>query len=281
MNGDEIGLPKKLILLRILDADCLALLRGEILAPCHHLHPECLRDAGRAGAELAKPNDAEREAFEVEPYGALPGSPGLQAGILIADAPGELEHEADGNARGGISRGRGAAHDDAMLPGRGDVDRGIAHAGGDQELEIGQLLDHSAGESGALAHGTDDLEALQRLDDVLLAAEVLVEDLAVELGSDFRPVGRFEGDVLIIVENRAATARHCRFPFSVGTGGSSEAPSYSMAQAPCPRGFAPRARISSAPVRTVCGQRFTRTRTSAGIIRSSCEPACLACQRGP
>ena len=44
----------------------------------------------------------------------------------------------------------------------------LRSAGGDEELEVRQLLDHGAREGGALAHGADDVEALQRLDDVVL-----------------------------------------------------------------------------------------------------------------
>ncbi len=52
---------------------------------------------------------------------------------------------------------RAADRDAARLRGLG-VDRGVAHAGGDQELEVGQRLDHLARKAGALAHGDDDLE---------------------------------------------------------------------------------------------------------------------------
>ena len=47
---------------------------------------------------------------------------------------------------------------------------------------------------------------LQRLDDVVGAAEVLVEDLDVEVALDLRPVGHRERDVLVVVEDRAAIA---------------------------------------------------------------------------
>ena len=73
----------------------------------------------------------------------------------------------------GIAERWGPADHDAALLGGGDVDRGVAQAGGDEELEVGQLLDHGAREGRALAHGADDVEALQRLDDVVLAAEML------------------------------------------------------------------------------------------------------------
>jgi hypothetical protein len=101
--------------------------------------------------------------------------------------------------------------------GGGDVDRGVAQAGGDEELQIRQLLDHGAGERGALAHGADDLEALQRLDDVVPAAQMLVEHLDVEVACDLRPVGDFERNGLVVVEDRAAAARHGEYPWLAGS----------------------------------------------------------------
>src|SRR5437667_172426 len=82
--------------------------------------------------------------------------------------------------------------DDAALVGGGDVDRRVAQAGGDEELELGQLLDHATWEGGALAHRADDLEALQRLDDLVLAVDVRVENLDVEVARNLRPVGCVE-----------------------------------------------------------------------------------------
>src|SRR5262249_582229 len=80
----------------------------------------------------------------------------------------------------------------------------IAHAGRNQELEVGQLLEDGTRKGGALAHGADDLEALQRLDDVLGPTEVLVEHLDVDVTRNLRPVGHLQGDVLEIVEDCAA-----------------------------------------------------------------------------
>src|SRR5437667_372215 len=45
-------------------------------------------------------------------------------------------------------------------------------------------------------------------------AKVRVEDLDIEVTGNLRPVGRLEGDILIVVEDRAAGAGHDRI--SVG-----------------------------------------------------------------
>src|SRR5262249_21169141 len=102
----------------------------------------------------------------------------------------------------------GAADHDAARVGGGDVDRGVAQAGGDEELERGQFLDHRAREGDAFAHGADDVEALQRRDDLVLPAKVRVEDLDIEVTGNLRPVGRLEGDVLIVVEDRTGGGGH-------------------------------------------------------------------------
>src|SRR5439155_23893072 len=62
----------------------------------------------------------------------------------------------------------------------------------------------------------------------VLCAEMLVEHLDVEVGRGLRPIGRFEGNVLIVVENRAAVARHCGHPCLAKGGGGKEDP-YSTA----------------------------------------------------
>src|SRR3984893_4777831 len=98
MDGDEIRAAEKLVLARIFGPRFAAFFRCEILAPRQHLHSERLRNAGSAGAELAQPENPERQSFEVKPDGALPGHAGLHARILVSDAAAELQHQANGNA---------------------------------------------------------------------------------------------------------------------------------------------------------------------------------------
>ncbi len=294
VDGDEIRLPEQILLAHIPDTGLLALLGGEVLAPGDHLHPERLRDLGDALPELAQAEHAERQSFEVEADGRLPAHARLHARVLVADAPGELEHEPDGDARGRTADGRGPAHHHVALLGGGDIDRSIAHAGGDEELEIRELLDHRARKSGALAHGADDLEALQRLDHVIGVAEMLAEHLDLEVLCDLRPIGRLEGNVLVVVEDRATG--HDGFPwFAEGK----RPLQHTRNRAKSSRAKSSRAKSSRAkpqwldrPVPSFCewratDQRFTRTGASAGIAskasagRSTMMRSCLACQAGP
>ena len=137
MDGDEIRAAEKLVLARILGSRFAAFLRREILAPRQHLHPERLRNAGSAGAELAQPENPERQSFEVKPNRALPGHAGLHARILVADAPAELEHQPNGNAARRTADCRRAAHHDPALPRGRNIDGSIARAGRNQQLEVG------------------------------------------------------------------------------------------------------------------------------------------------
>src|SRR5262249_25414873 len=223
VNGEDVRLAKKILLARVADADFLALVRRQVLAPGDDFHAERLSDFCRAGAELAQPEDAERQAFEVQPDRRLPRRAGLHPRVLVADAPGQFEHQADGNARGRTAHRWRAAHDDAALPGRGDVARRIAQPRGDEQLELRQFLDHGARESGALAHGAHDLELLQRREDLIGSAQMRIEHFDVEVVQNFRPVGHGESDVLVIIENRAAMARHetmsVRWPVETKEGG--------------------------------------------------------------
>src|SRR5262249_21345554 len=122
-----------------------------------------------------------RGALKLRPDGRLPGLAGLEPRVLVADVAGELEHQTDGGA-GGRAAGRArAAHGHPPPRRRPPLAGGGAPGRGGLELWVGQLLDYGARKRRALAHGADDLEALQRLDDVFRATEVLVEHLDVDV----------------------------------------------------------------------------------------------------
>ena len=212
VDGDEVRLAEQIVLADIADAGCLAFLRRQVLAPGDDLHAERLGDVGGSRAELAEAEDAKRHAVEIGADGGLPGGAGVQPRILVTDVPRQFEHEADGDAGGrAAERARAADHDAARLRRLG-IDRGIAHAGGDQELEVGQGLDHLLGEAGPLAHGDDDVEALERRDHFVGSAEMFIEDFNVHVAFDRRPVGDLEDDILIIVENCAANRHNSSTP---------------------------------------------------------------------
>jgi hypothetical protein len=95
----------------------------------------------------------------------------------------------------------GAAHRDAGV-GRGlDVDRGVARAGGDEQPEVRQPLEHLPREGGALPHGDDDVEGREPGDECVLVGDVVAElDDFRRLGQE-RPVGAGGRDGLVVVEH--------------------------------------------------------------------------------
>ena len=83
MDADDVGLPQQVFLAsRVFDARGLRPLRGDVLAPGHDLHAERPADLGDAQAELAEPDNAEVEAFDIEADHALPQRAALEAGVL-------------------------------------------------------------------------------------------------------------------------------------------------------------------------------------------------------
>ena len=208
MNGEDVGVAEQVVLRNVVDARLLRLVRRQVRAPGDDPHAERLGDGCDALAELAEAQRAERLAFHIVSHGDLPRRPGFHAGVLEADAAGQFQHQADGDRGCRVAEAAGAADRNAALGRRLDVEGIVAGAGGDQELQVGQRLDHLAREGGALAHADDDGEALQRLDRRVGASERLVEHGDVDVFGDRRPVGKFQRDVLIIVEDGCLDHTH-------------------------------------------------------------------------
>ena len=79
--------------------------------------------------------------------GRLPGRAGLEPRVLVTDVTREFEHQSGSDGCGGVAEARRAADDDTLRFGSFEIDRGIAHAGGDQKFEIGQGFDHGRGKA--------------------------------------------------------------------------------------------------------------------------------------
>ncbi len=144
-----------------------------------------------------------------------------------------------------------------------------------------------------MAH--DDLEALQRLDDIVRAAEMLAEHLDVEIARDLRPIGQFEGNVLVVVEDRAAVARHGGMSVVGRSRQREETPTTHAKSRQIAMGVRNGPVAGSNGKLDIAGlvkadtgssagadQPFTRTRTSAGIAsKEAVGRSCLACHLGP
>ncbi len=129
---------EQLLLAGVADAGFLALLRREVGAPGDDVHAEHLGHAGDLAAELAEADDTERLALDLGAGKGLPGLAGMHPRVLAADAAGEFQDQAHGQRRSRILAVlRAAEHDLAVLERLG-VDRGVAHARRDQQLQLGK-----------------------------------------------------------------------------------------------------------------------------------------------
>src|ERR1700722_2040421 len=105
MDRQEIRAAKKIVAAGMLDAGLFACFRSEVLTPGDDVHFEGPTDFGHARAELAETKKRKRHAFEIESDRGLPGGPGLEPGVLVADVAREFEHQTGGDGGGGIAEG--------------------------------------------------------------------------------------------------------------------------------------------------------------------------------
>ncbi len=204
MDGDDVGGRKQLFLGGVGDADFLAAFRRQVRAPGDHVHAEGLREFRDLAAELAEADHAERPALDLHADMLLQGFAGMHPRAFPADIAGQFQDQAHRQGCGRIAAPLRAAQHDLVVLGGFHVDRGIAHARGDQEFELGQRRKQRAGKRGALAHRADDLKILQGAGGGLCRRKGLVEDRDVDTVGDFGPVGDRQGQVEIVVENCTA-----------------------------------------------------------------------------
>ena len=164
MHREHVGLPEQLVLLDPLDPLLGGLLGGQVLAPGDRLHAEGDADARHRAAEPAEAEAANGLAGHAVADTGLPAALAHER-VVLGDTPGRAEDEAPGELGGVLiaaARPAGAAHGDPASLQRLHVERGVAHPGGDQQLQLWQLVDDLLGEHGALAHRADDLAVGER-----------------------------------------------------------------------------------------------------------------------
>ncbi len=96
---------------------------------------------------------------------------------------------------------------DTVIPARCAAATSIAAFAGPvvtSRRRFGSRSEHLGGEGGALAHDDERVEGLERGDDVVGPAEVLVErrDLRAEAVGDAVPLGALPGHLLVVVQDR-------------------------------------------------------------------------------
>jgi D-serine deaminase-like pyridoxal phosphate-dependent protein len=205
VHRNDVGRREQLMLVDESHANLGSTLGLKVLAPGDDVHPEREPDLRDLGTELPEPDNAEPGARELEADSALPTALANPA-VFDADLPGEGKHQAPRQFRRRAAQTRRSSHLDPELVACIEVDRGVGHASGDEQLQVGRLREHGAREGRALAHRNDDLGVEQRGDEIRVAqmpgAYVEIEP---EVG-EVAPGTEFAGDVLVVVENKHSFA---------------------------------------------------------------------------
>ncbi len=164
-----------------------SLLRREVLAPGQHLHAKRLAQDGDPRTEFAEPQDSQRLARHTVPNRGLPLA-GAHAVCLAHQVAGERKNQPPGKLRSGCRQRLGASHQHAALGSGVDIDGGITHARGDQQAQVGELLEQCARKGRALAHQHYRLKRLQAAGKPRQIDEVVVEKLDLGAGSKAVPI---------------------------------------------------------------------------------------------
>src|SRR5262245_16783302 len=110
-------------------------LLGQIFAPGNRLHADAGPDPGDPGAEIAEPKNSQRLAVEIEAERFLPSSARAHGVELLPQVACERQHQGNGQLGRGEASAAGAAYGYAVRLGGLEIDRGVALAGGHQQLE--------------------------------------------------------------------------------------------------------------------------------------------------
>jgi hypothetical protein len=155
VEGDEIGLGQQLVQRHLLHAHLDGALRRQERVIGSDLHLEAQRAAGNDRSDIARANEAQRLAGELDAHEAvlLPLA-GLGRGIGLGQLAGEREHQRD-RMLGGRDRiaERCVHHDHALGTGIGNIDIVDADAGAADHLQVGGSVQYLLGHLGRGADG--------------------------------------------------------------------------------------------------------------------------------
>src|SRR5215472_10709108 len=136
--------------------------------------------------------------------------PGLPSALphelmILGDAPRGTEDEAPGEFSGVLVTAAGTAgtaHSDALVLQRRHVERGVAHAGSDQQLHLRESFDNGFLKRCTLAHRCDELGIGERPHHRLFIGEGVALDGNLDSPIPYRrPIRHIERHALVIVEN--------------------------------------------------------------------------------
>ena len=198
MDADDVCGAEQLILPDTLDSELGGPFVGQVGAPRDHVHAKRLADPCHPGADVAEAEEPECLAVEVSADCLLPAA-GANGPDLVGQPPGDGEDERPRQLDRVTDDAPGAGDHDAVVSRGPHIDRGVSQSGRDEQTEVGQPLEHRPRETGPLAHGDNDVEAAQRLDQLVLVTDMVGERDDLHAG---RPLDDRRCDVLIVVEHR-------------------------------------------------------------------------------
>nr|BFE42956.1 hypothetical protein GCM10017547_08490 [Pseudarthrobacter oxydans] len=204
MERGDVGLAEQLLLGHQPRTGLLRRPGRQVLAPGQHLHPEGLPVGRNAAPDLAKSHNTKGFSCQLESHRGLPGT-GAQGVLLGCQVPGDGQQECPRQLGSGGGRTRSSADGDALLGSRGNINGGIRHPGGYQELEAGKFLEHFARKGGPLAHGNHNGCIRQRGHQGLGRGErFTVGNNADPLRFQGCPVGKTMGYILVVIKDGEA-----------------------------------------------------------------------------
>ena len=145
VDRQNVGAPEQLVLADPFGTMLACALLGQVFAPGDRLHANAGSDPGDPGAEIAEPNNAQRLAVEIEAERFCQAPPGRMVWNSCRRFRANASIRRDGQLGRGKAAAAGATYGDAVILGGFEIDRGVALAGGHQQLEARQLFEKGAG----------------------------------------------------------------------------------------------------------------------------------------
>src|SRR5690606_31126117 len=127
------------------------------------VHIERTANSRGMTAEAAEAEDAEGTAAQLVADADLPAT--FADGVMFfGDVARKANDEAPEQLAGDVAtRAAGAANGNAELLGGRHVDARVAHAGGDDQLQVGEAAKETTGERRPLTHQAEDVEGREDL----------------------------------------------------------------------------------------------------------------------
>ena len=200
MDGQNIGLPEQLVLGDPRGTDRGSTAWLQVLAPGDDVHAKRQSNARDLAADVAQAQHAEDSSREFLADRRLPPTGANRVGFLH-EVTVAGKDQCPGQFDGGSCAIAGVGHADAALLRGRHVNRGVARAGGGNQLEAGQALDDRARQRCALSHHANHVKGLESFHDPIVTRHMIGEYGDVGAARHRRPIRRAERNVLVVVED--------------------------------------------------------------------------------